>query len=208
MNITDRTRAENALRESEIQLQRANERFELAAAAVNCLIYDWDMQQDIVYRTEGLTQILGYSLQEAEPTSQWWRERIHPEDLQRVQNETELTLANSDRCTVEYRVRNKDNQYVYVVDHAIVTRDADGRIMRLVGSTIDITERKQAEAEREHLLQRERAANELLQLFIEHTPATVAMLDRQMRYLFTSRRWLQEYGAGYTSRNGSCPTMT
>jgi PAS domain-containing protein len=122
--------------------------------------------------------------------------------LQRVQNETELTLANSDRCTVEYRVRNKDNQYVYVVDHAIVTRDADGRIMRLVGSTIDITERKQAEAEREHLLQRERAANELLQLFIEHTPATVAMLDRQMRYLFTSRRWLQEYGAGYTSVTG------
>jgi len=204
MNITDRTRAENALRESEIQLQRANERFELAAAAVNCLIYDWDMQQDIVYRTEGLTQILGYSLQEAEPTSQWWRERIHPEDLQRVQNETELTLANSDRCTVEYRVRNKDNQYVYVVDHAIVTRDADGRIMRLVGSTIDISDRKQAEAEREHLLQRERAANELLQLFIEHTPATVAMLDRQMRYLFTSRRWLQEYGAGYTSVTGLC----
>jgi PAS domain S-box-containing protein len=204
MNITDRKRAENALRESEIQLQRANERFELAVAAVNCLIYDWDVQQDIVYRTEGLTQILGYSLEEAEPTSQWWTERIHPEDLQRVQNETELALANSDRCTVEYRVRNKDNQYVYVIDHGLVTRDADGRIMRLVGSTIDITERKQAEAERERLLQRERAANELLQLFIEHAPAAVAMLDRQMRYLFTSRRWLQEYGSGYTSLTGLC----
>ncbi len=204
MNITDRKRAENALRESEIQLQRSAERFELAVAAVNCLIYDWDVQQDIVYRTEGLTRILGYSLEEAEPTSQWWTERIHPEDVQRVQNETELALANSDRCTIEYRVRNKDNQYVYVVDHGIVTRDADGRIMRLVGSTIDITERKQAEAERECLLQRERAANELLQLFIEHAPAAVAMLDRQMRYLFTSRRWLQEYGAGYTSLTGLC----
>ncbi|MEW5859037.1 MAG: PAS domain S-box protein, partial [Cyanobacteriota bacterium] len=77
-NITDRKRTENALRESEIQLQRANERFELATAAVNCLIYDWDVQQDIVYRTEELTQILGYSLEEAKPTSQWWIERIHP----------------------------------------------------------------------------------------------------------------------------------
>ena len=45
---------------------------------------DWDIQKDIVTRSEGLTQILGYSLAEAEPTRQWWLDLIHPDDLRAV----------------------------------------------------------------------------------------------------------------------------
>jgi PAS domain S-box-containing protein len=146
VDLSERIQAEQILREKEERLRLANERFELAASAVNCLIYDWNIEQDTIDRIDGLTRILGYSLGIAETTGNWWRELVHPEDLQRVQEEAAIALANGDRYTAEYRIRNRDNQYVYVVDQGIVVqRDADGKAVRLVGSTTDISERKQAE---------------------------------------------------------------
>ncbi|MEH1858871.1 MAG: PAS domain S-box protein [Nostoc sp.] len=144
--LRDRKQVEQILREKEERLRLANERFELAASAVNCLIYDWNIEQDSVERTDGLTRILGYSLAEAKPTGSWWRELVHPEDLQYVQEEAGSALANSDRYAAEYRIRKKNNQYIYVLDQGIVVqRDADGNPVRLVGSTTDISKRKQAE---------------------------------------------------------------
>ncbi|MEH1804859.1 PAS domain S-box protein [Nostoc sp.] len=144
-DISDRKQIERALRQKEERLKLANERFELAASAVNCLIYDWNIKQDSVERTDGLTRILGYSLPEAEATGNWWCELVHPEDLPSVQ-EAILALVNSDRYAAEYRIRHKNNQYIYVLDQGIVVqRDADGNPLRLVGSTTDISKRKQAE---------------------------------------------------------------
>lgn len=135
-----------ARKQTEEQLRLSNERFQQAAAAVNCLIYDWDVQADIVERTEGLTRILGYTPQEAEPTSQWWKEKIHPEDLQRMAHEFESMLADSNYYSVEYRIRHKNNEYRYVLDQGVITRDRNGQIIRAVGSTTDISERKHQEA--------------------------------------------------------------
>ena len=145
-DISERKQVEQTLQEKEERLRLANERFELAASAVNCLIYDWNIKQDSVERTDGLTRILGYSLPEAEATGNWWCELVHPEDLPSVQ-EAILALVNSDRYAAEYRIRHKNNQYIYVLDQGIVVqRDADGNPLRLVGSTTDISKRKQAEA--------------------------------------------------------------
>ncbi|MBC1224098.1 PAS domain S-box protein [Nostoc sp. UCD121] len=153
IDLSERKQTEQILHEKEERLRLANERFQLAASAVNCLIYDWNVEQDTVERTDGLTRILGYSLDIAEPTGNWWRELVHPEDLQRVEEESAIALANSDRYTAEYRIRKQDNQYVYVLDQGIVVqRDADGKPLRIVGSTTDISDiydelrlRKQAE---------------------------------------------------------------
>ncbi|MDZ8189659.1 MAG: PAS domain S-box protein [Nostoc sp. ChiSLP02] len=146
-DISQRKQVEKTLRDKEERLRLANERFELAAAAVNCLIYDWDIEQDTVERTEGLTRILGYSLENAQKSSEWWRELVHPEDLQRVINDAGIAWENGDGYTAEYRIRNQNNQYVYVLDQGIVVRrDADGKPLRVVGSTTDISQRKLIEA--------------------------------------------------------------
>ncbi|MBD2409546.1 PAS domain S-box protein [Nostoc calcicola FACHB-3891] len=147
-DISQRKQVEQTLREKEERLRLANERFELAAAAVNCLIYDWDIQQDTVDITEGLTRILGYSLETAQTTGNWWRQLVHPEDLERVEDDAGVAWGNGDggrrlRYTAEYRIRNQQNQYVHVLDQGIVVkRDADGKPLRVVGSITDISERK------------------------------------------------------------------
>lgn len=181
-NITDRKQAEIALRESEERLRIANERFELAAKAVNCLIYDWNLEGDRIERTDGLTKLFGYSLAEAKPTGQWWVDRIHPDDLQSIQAQAWSVLAKEDNFSSEYRILNKSNQYVYVLDQCIVVaRDPDGKATRIVGSTIDISDRKLAENEREQLLQREQAARVAAERANRVKDEFLAILSHELR---------------------------
>jgi PAS domain S-box-containing protein len=127
-------------------IQSLNERFALAATAVNCLIYDWDLERNTVERICGLTEILGYQPEEAEPTVQWWYDRIHPEDLQKInQEDFWQQITQSDRYCSEYRVRHQDGHYLWVQDRQIVVKDSSGKPIRIVGSTTDISDHKQAE---------------------------------------------------------------
>jgi PAS domain S-box-containing protein len=140
-------------RRTEIALRQSKQKFELAAAAVNCLIYDWDLQRQIVERTQGLSQILGYKVEEAEPTKKWWKSRIHPEDQPLVSEQFRVNLAQLNRFRMEYRVRHKDDHYLWVEDRGFGIRNAEGRLVRIVGTVIDISDvyaelhlRKQVEA--------------------------------------------------------------
>jgi PAS domain S-box-containing protein len=138
-DITEQRRTEFALRQS-------YERFELAAAAVNCLIYDWDIQNDTLERTQGLTELLGYTLAETEPTSKWWRSRIYPGDLQKAHDDFTASLAKGNRFCTQYRIRHKDGHYIWVEDRGLAVRDENDRLVRVVGVTADISDRKQVEA--------------------------------------------------------------
>ncbi|BAZ66893.1 PAS/PAC sensor hybrid histidine kinase [Fischerella sp. NIES-4106] len=148
-DITEQRLKETALRQS-------HERFELAAAAVNCLIYDWDSTSNTVQRTQGLTELLGYTLEETEPTSAWWRSHIHPDDIQQVDQDFAGGLAKGDRFYTQYRVRHKDGHYLWVEDRGLAVRDHKHDIIRIVGATTNISDalrqvaarlRKQTEAD-------------------------------------------------------------
>ncbi|MBE9205276.1 PAS domain-containing protein [Nostoc sp. LEGE 06077] len=147
-------------RHIEIALRQSNERFELAAAAVNCLIYDWNQRENSIQRTSGLTQLFGYTQQEAEPSLQWWQERIHTDDQQRIIDEFTAAMAVTNRYHIEYRVRHQHGHDVWVDDRGFVVQDEDGQIVRVVGAITDITQRKQAEDE---LRQRETQLRRLVE---------------------------------------------
>jgi PAS domain S-box-containing protein len=132
-------------KQTELSLSRANERFELATAAVNALIYDWDVSTGRVERTRGLEVLTGYTPEEAGTALKWWGDRVHPEDFQRTNAYFLAHRHTQDYFSSQYRVRHKDGHYVWVEDHCLVVRDASGEIVRAVGSTRDISDRKQAE---------------------------------------------------------------
>ncbi len=161
----ERHRSARELREkvAELQilmgvLQESEERYRLATEAVAGLVYDWDVRTGRVQRSRGLWPLLGYLPEEVEPTSEWWRRQIHPENLEWVREKiNRLVETGSSSFSLEYRVRHRGGHFVYVWENGLAVRDDEGRVVRVVGNTIDISDRKRAE---EALVQAKEAAEE------------------------------------------------
>jgi adenylate cyclase len=101
--------------------------------------------------SENLTRIFGYRPREYLENPDFWRSRVHPEDLARV--ESEITQLFSDgNQVVEYRFRRGDGRYCWVSDEQHLVRDALGEPVEIVGSWSDITARKDAESTRDSSL--------------------------------------------------------
>jgi PAS domain S-box-containing protein len=132
-------------KQTEIALQKANERFELAAA-VNCLIYDFDLQQNTIYRSQGIRKLFGYLPGEIEATAEWWYERVHPQQRETIKETIgAILLGTETSICLEYQVRHRDGHYIWVQDMAIIVRDESGRAVQIVGRTTDISDRKLTE---------------------------------------------------------------
>lgn len=142
----DRQQAEDAL-------QRTNELFEIAISGVKCIIYEWDLNSNRVERMKGLFEVVGYLPEEAEPTADWWRARIHPDDLEKVDGQINIAMASSDSSTTEYRIRHRNGEYRYIWDRALFERNREGKITRVIGCSLDVTERKKAEETQTYLAQ-------------------------------------------------------
>lgn len=153
---------------TELSLQQANERFELAASAVNCLIYDWDLQTNTVNRSRGLTDLFGYLPAEVDASPEWWWQQMHPEDSAKFDRNTiQEQLGGIDRYRTEYRVRHCNGHYLWVEDRGLVVKDSAGQPVRIVGSTSDISERKQVEDERKQAEQALRESEARLKRLID-----------------------------------------
>jgi PAS domain S-box-containing protein len=168
LDITERRQMEEALRTSE-------ERFRLAMRAVAGLIYDWDIQTDRTYRSDGLERLIGIRPEATDHTWQWLKDRMHPEDLAALTPRLHALLeGDAASYAFEYRLRHADGRWVHVWDRGCIQRDASGRAVRAVGSSSDITERKRNE-ERQSLLMTE------LDHRVRNILASITAITRQTR---------------------------
>jgi PAS domain S-box-containing protein len=139
-DITARKRAEAALRESE-------ERFTLAVAATRDGIWDWNLETDAVWYSPRYKEMLGYAEDEIEHHASTWLRLMHPEDRAQALASVEAVLRGERDYELEFRMLHKAGHYLDILSRGVlVRRKPDGRVVRIVGTHFDLTERKQAEA--------------------------------------------------------------
>ena len=132
------------------------------------VIYSFKASGDFAptFVSTNIETLFGYAPCEYLGNPNFWRERVHPDDLQRVETEV-VDLFKNGKHSLEYRFRRKDGSYCWVNDEQHVIRDEKDEPVEIVGSWSDITARKQAEdaqdAARERLstLLKERTGRDL-----------------------------------------------
>lgn len=134
-------------KKAEADLRLSNERYLLATKATHDAIYDWDILANTVYRGESFCSLFGYSRTQAGGLIHFLEQKLHPADRHRVVKSLKRFVENKspDIWECEYRFMNSSGRYVVVFDRGFLIFNHEGQITRLVGSMMDITERKELE---------------------------------------------------------------
>lgn len=144
-------------------IKEANERFDLVMQATHDMIWDWDMQTNMVYREKtGLERVYGAVNDTKIEHIQQWIDRVHPEDQPSLLSAIEqLIHRDNNTFETEYRFQKEDGSWLHLYDRGKLIRSKTGQPLRLIGAAQDITERKRLEREvMDNMLERQKAINQ------------------------------------------------
>jgi PAS domain S-box-containing protein len=144
-DITERKRMEETLEKSE-------ERLKLALDSVSDAVWDWQVDTGEVYFSSRWYTMLGYEPYEFPQSFETWKKLLHPEDLPGSEAKVFRHLESAEPFAIEFRMRTKDNHWRWILARGkAVEQDEQGKAVRMLGTHMDISERKRAEVEREKL---------------------------------------------------------
>lgn len=168
-NQRRRTARERARAKTEAIQRENTQQLAFALKGADLGLWDWNIVADETVVNDREWQMLGYTPGEVPLTTRFWRAAIHPDDQTAVQTAFKAHASGStESYRVEHRMRHKKGYWVWVLNHAMVmARDAQGAPTRVLGTHLDITQRKTAEADiAEHSAQLERANAQLSRLSV------------------------------------------
>jgi len=129
----------------EEELRKSNERFFYVSKITSDAIWDIDLATKQIYRSETFYELSGYSREEIKPDLDWWFNKVHPKDRERVKNKVQEHIQNGhEKWEDEYLFLCADGSYKFLLDSGtILTRN--GKPVRILGAIRDLTEKKKLE---------------------------------------------------------------
>ncbi len=183
LEIDERQRVEDALRDSENRLHLA---LEVADAGA----WEWNVRTNVTTWSIEMFRLFGLQPINKQSIFEDWAERLHPDDQRRVLASVQENFARKiDLATKDYRIVRADGEIRWVSDTAKIFYDSAGQPERMVGINIDITQRKQAEEEL-------RESETRLRLALRAANAGVWEWDLQNDRNVASKKALEIFGRG------------
>ena len=141
-------------KEAEFELKKSVARFQTLVEQIPAITYiaALDEKSTTLYISPQVEHYLGFSQDEYKLNPDIWLERLHPDDRERVLQETYENRANQQSLFSEYRMLSKDGHIVWFRDEATLVYDTEGQPMFLQGLMMDITEQKKNEQELERYI--------------------------------------------------------
>jgi len=165
----------------ERELRTLTERHELALEGAELGVWDWNIRTDEVTFDERWANMLGYSLDELDPTVDTWDELIHPEDRERTYEALNAHLdGETEIYECDHRLKTASGDYRWIRDIGkVFERDENGDPIRAVGIHQDVTEHKERKQELEDTSRK-------LQAILDTAPTYILMKDTDSQFLFVN----------------------
>ncbi|MCE7904525.1 MAG: PAS domain S-box protein [Anaerolineae bacterium CFX3] len=184
-DVTDRKRAEEALKKSEARLSEAQRIAHLGN-------WEWNIPSNVVWWSDENYRIFGLRPGELELTLEGFLKTVHPEDRAMVADAVNRALQDGVSWSIHHRIILPDGGQRFIQERAVVEFDKNGRPARMAGTTLDVTDRKRAEENIQKQLGRLKALHEV-------DTAITGSFDTRTSLTVLLRRATTELGADAAS---------
>ncbi|MFV8442500.1 PAS domain S-box protein [Flavobacterium sp. LB2P44] len=134
------------LKNTNNEIKESNEKYNIVAKATSDTIWDWKIQENSMSWNKGIETVFGYTEDQVNDNSNWWFDKIHPEDSIKMSVRLYSFIEQkTEKWQDQYRFRCSDNSYKYVLDRGFLLKDESGKATRMIGAIQDITKQKEEE---------------------------------------------------------------
>jgi len=174
-DITEQKRAE-------LQVHQSREQLQLVLEGSNDGFWDWNMTTDTIQFSPRWCEILGYEVEEIEPRLSTFQRLVHPDDWPMLEGNIQTHVrGETPQVSAEFRMRCRNGEWKWILGRGkVVKRDDTGKPLRMTGTHLDITERKQAQ---EAL----RTSEELFRSISDSAQDAIVMIDPEGRIVVWNR---------------------
>lgn len=172
------------------EILRINQRFEQISNKSEIGIWASELETGKVEWNEVMFKIFGVEKESKEiDYFNVWLSHIHPDDFKAVnENMNAVFSGKVEQIDEEYRIIRSDSKEVRILSSlTIAERDADGKLIRLIGTSTDITERKSAE-------QKLKASEEKYRVIIDNMALGLVEVDLNENIVFNNKKYLEFVG--------------
>jgi PAS domain S-box-containing protein len=180
IDIEDRKRAEEALKESQRRLEEAQRIAHVGH-------WDRDLETGLITWSDEIYRILGLPVQEGDSPRREWLDIVHPEDRPRLSLAIEELERGIQRLDVEFRIVRPNGEVRFLHSQGDVIHDERGRPLHRFGTAQDITERRSVEDE----LKKEK---EILEKIFENIPVMIGFVGEDGQVKLVNLEWERTIG--------------